>query len=177
MTETLDGSVDRTDTRDTVATVDQMNREVENQRVIDEEERVHLLDQITTLNGELVQARAETLTAQLRHREEVAIITEKLIDAADQNDMCSTYDAVIESLNKYLTVPLGVRDADQTVQVRGRVVINLDRYVDVQMPYNADLTSPQNRERVHDVLRALGLNWLVQGQPSWEIEIEAVDYE
>ena len=142
-----------------------------------EEVRVRLVDSISELSEQLVEARQEALTARQVHQQEVALISEKLIDAAETNEMCGTYDAVIDNLNRYLTVKLRVREQDQTLQIRGRIVVDFDRYLDVPLPYNSRLDTDEVKSKVTDIISSLGLGWATQSQPSWSIEIESVDYE
>ena len=151
------------DERDEVQSTEHVNE-------LDPEERAHLLDSIEEM-------RRERDLAQSVHRSEVALISEKLIDAAEQNEMCSTYDAVIDNVNRYITVKLGVREQDQTLQIRGRIVVDFDRYLDVPLPYNSRLDTDEVKSKVTDIISSLGLGWATQSQPSWSIEIESVEYE
>jgi hypothetical protein len=138
--------------------------------VTDPEERVHLLDSIKELEHQRDHAQAT-------HRAEIAIITERLIDAAEQNEMCETYDAVIDALNKHLTVPLGVRDRDQTLRVEGTITFTFSRYLDVPLPYNANIESDDSLGRVRSQLRAVGLRFLDAQVDEFDIVVDNVEYE
>ena len=133
---------------------------------------VHLRDQIRELEHQRDLAEAI-------HRSEVAIITEKLIEAADQNEMCGTYDAVIDHLNRHLTVKLGIREQENTLRIEGSITLDFTRYLGVRLPYNQDLDSDLTRERARSALRAMGLRWITdQADPdSWDISIESVEYD
>lgn len=146
---------------------------------MDPEERVHLLDSIQELGRDLNQARQEAVAARQIHLQEIATITEKLIDAAESHDMCSTYDSVIDNLNRHLTVKLGIREQESTIRIEGSITVDFSRYLDVALPYGTDLDSDLARERARSALRAMGLRWITdQADPdSWDISIESIEYD
>lgn len=147
-------------------------RDLLDKDTMDPEERVHLLDSIKELEHQRDHAQAT-------HRAEIAIITEQLIDAAESHDMCSTYDSVIQNLNRHLTVKLGVREQENSLLIEGSITIDFSRRLDVAMPYGTDFDSDLARERARSALRAMGLRWITDQADSeaWEISIESIEYD
>ena len=140
-------------------------------------ERVHLLDSIKELGRELIEARQDAVAARQIHQQEITTISERLIEAAEQNEMCETYDSVIDHLNRSLTVPLGVRDRDQTLRVEGTITFTFSRYLDVPLPYNANIESDDSLYRVVSQLRAMGLRFLDAQVDEYDIVVDNVEYE
>ena len=74
------------------------------------------------LHAQLAQAlanveteRQRTAAAHQQHRDDIALIGDRLIREADDRDFCTEYDTVVDELNCSLRVELPLREHDFTV--------------------------------------------------------------
>jgi hypothetical protein len=61
------------------------------------------------------QLRRDVADAERRHRDDIAVIGERLIQEANDRDWCQTYDDIVDELNEKLTFELPLRERDFTV--------------------------------------------------------------
>lgn len=134
-----------------------------------------LIAHLRQVNSDL---QHEVEVAKQRHIEEVAYISECLKEAANDHDLCSVYDDVIETINSSskVTVPLGMRDVDVVVRVRGTASFHFDRQIEVAIPIGARADSEVAQERALDVLRSLGIrNLALNGSDLTIVSSEPAD--
>ena len=137
-----------------------------------EEERVHLLDSIKDLEARVARAEQEVLGAQLAHIREIEIISNALIEEADQAELCGQYDNVVSGINSMVKVPLLMREVDVSIHVRGEVTFRFDRRFEMPVPMGIQANDPIVRERVAGVLRSMGIRALAMSAEEESVDIQ-----
>jgi hypothetical protein len=112
----------------------------------------HLRDTIADLERKVAETHQ-------RHVDEIAFISDRLAEEADEHELCTVYDQVIASINDSdkVTVPLGQREVDVSVRITGSVSFHFDRRVTLAVPVGSVANSPLMRERALDLIISLGV--------------------
>lgn len=76
---------------------------------------------IAGMEREIQALRLELQGARRAHEEDIRIIGEHLIEAAERYDLCERFDDAVSELNARLTVQLPVREHEYEVTVTGYV--------------------------------------------------------
>lgn len=89
--------------------------------------------EISQYAAEVEALRAELRLAQARHAEDIDRIGERLNDEATRRDWCGEYDAIVESLNTQLNLPLTERKREVEVLVSGYIRVPFSATVTVEV--------------------------------------------
>ena len=114
-----------------------------------------LQEQVRTLetNVERLQEQLHTSDeqrrqAEQRHRDDIALIGETLIEEANRRDWCGQYDEAVDSLNESLSVQLPLRERDYTVAVPVTIYIQVTACGDEEAAQEAGEIANQIETRV-----------------------------
>lgn len=77
----------------------------------------YLARRVDDLVSQLQQKANELEDARRNHKQDIRIIGERLIEVANDRDLCSDYDDVVDDVNERLYVKLPVRERDFAVSV------------------------------------------------------------
>lgn len=84
-----------------------------------------LREQLTQAELAFNEEIRRTEAARQRHYADIALISEKLIEEANDRGWCAEYDTVVDELNEELNVKIDVREREFTVEVAVTLTIRV----------------------------------------------------
>lgn len=88
-------------------------------------EVVGLEAQIERLSDTLATVRETLRQSEQRHRDDIALIGERLIEEAESRNWCSEFDHIVDDLNSSLHVELPLREHEFTVEAQITVRVSV----------------------------------------------------
>jgi hypothetical protein len=94
--------------------------------IIDTELHIARLEQLVqeltserdSLLNQVLEEKQATTTAEAYHQADIDLLSERLIQEANDREWCETYDDVVADINQHLHRPLDTRIASQQLTVR-----------------------------------------------------------
>lgn len=109
------------------------------ERIRGYEAAINTANAAITRHAETIESQRSRLTDAIqKHKRDIALIGEALLDTADRREWCDEYDEAVESLNRKLHEKLPTREREYTVTVEITVT-----------GHNVD----EARDSVHNMLR------------------------
>jgi hypothetical protein len=126
-------------------------------------------DGTAALQREIDALRMELAGARNAHRNDIAYLGNRLLQLAEEQDWCETFDREVVDANKILAVKLPLRSRTYTVCVTGTVTVSFSHNIEVEVGSGESVG-----EATDEAMGDLGMDDLnldtYEAKITWEVE-------